>query len=182
MTVRANKPAFSIREKLKELDYAHVPYEKMPAGSVIQYVTKAYHNVSGTTNTTMTASGKKIIIYPKYKSSQIIVKFFATQFVDNAAGSIQTIRRNGSDFVKVFVEGGSATGSAYTSINQMGFYGSGNTGWYGMGVMMAIDIDHNTQGEALEYEVYLQAASGGSVYFPPGGSDHTFIEAYEVKR
>ena len=51
-----------------------------------------------------------------------------------------------------------------------------------MGVMGAIDIDHNTQGEALEYEVYFKAPSGGSVYFPPGSVDHTFIEAYEVKR
>ena len=36
MTVRANKPEFNIREKLKSLDYAHVPYDKMPAGSVIR--------------------------------------------------------------------------------------------------------------------------------------------------
>jgi len=36
MVIRANKPAFSIREKLKSLDYSHVPYEKMPPGSVIQ--------------------------------------------------------------------------------------------------------------------------------------------------
>ena len=35
MTVRANKPAFNIREKLKSLDYSHVPYEKMPLGSCI---------------------------------------------------------------------------------------------------------------------------------------------------
>ena len=154
----------------------------MPAGSIIQYVTKAYHNTSGTSNTTMTASGKKITIYPKYRDSQIIVKFFATQFVDGAAGSRQTIRRNGSDFVKIFNEDNVPSGSAYTTTSQMGFYGSGNTGWYGMGVMMAIDVDHNTQGEALEYEVYFLAGSGGSVYFPPGGVDHTFIEAYEVKQ
>jgi|14BtaG_2_1085337.scaffolds.fasta_scaffold11408_2 hypothetical protein len=182
MTVRANKPEFNIREKLKSLDYAQVPYEKMPAGSVIQYVTKAYHSTSGTTNTTMTASGKKITIYPKYASSQIIVKFFATQFVDGNAGTRQTIRRNGSDFVRVFNEDGASASGVYTSTSQIGFYGSGNNGWYGMGVMMAVDVDHNTQGEALEYEVYLQAASGGNVYFPPGSVDHTFIEAYEVKR
>jgi hypothetical protein len=130
----------------------------------------------------MTASGKKIVIYPKFHDSQIIVKFFSCQFIDGAPGSRQTIRRNGSDFVKVFTEDGGPEGSAYTTTSQMGFYGSGNTGWYGMGVMMAIDVDHNTQGEALEYEVYLQAASGGSVYFPPGSPDHTFIEAYEVKQ
>ncbi len=38
MTVRVNKPEFNLREKLTELDYAHVPYEKIPAGSVVQTV------------------------------------------------------------------------------------------------------------------------------------------------
>ena len=49
MTVRANKPAFNVREKLKELDYSHLPYEKMPAGSVIQVYSKVTTNeFSGT--------------------------------------------------------------------------------------------------------------------------------------
>ena len=182
MTVRANKPAFNVREKLKSLDYDHIPYEKMPRGSVIQYVTKAYHSTSGTTLTTYQASGKKITIYPKYADSQIIVKFFATQYLVTTAGSRQTIRRNGSDFVRVFNEDGASASGIYTDTSQIGFYGSGNTGWYGLGVIAAIDIDHNTQGEALEYEVYFKAPSGGSVYFPPGSVDHTFIEAFEVKR
>ena len=116
MTVRANKPAFNLREKIKELDYSLMFYEKMPPGSVIQYVTKAYHNTSGTSNTTMTASGKKITIYPKYCESQIIVKFFC-QFVDGAAGSRQTIRRNGSDFAKVFNEDGSPEGLYHNESN-----------------------------------------------------------------
>ena len=36
MTVRVSKPKFNLREKLNELDYDQVPYEKMPVGSVIQ--------------------------------------------------------------------------------------------------------------------------------------------------
>ena len=36
MTVRANKPAFNVREKLKELDYSHLPYEKVQPGGVVQ--------------------------------------------------------------------------------------------------------------------------------------------------
>jgi len=36
MTVRISKPEFNLREKLNELDYSRVPYEKMPAGSIIQ--------------------------------------------------------------------------------------------------------------------------------------------------
>ena len=53
MTVRAHKPEFNFREKLKELDYAHVPYHKMPAGSVIkteyrQFDTRLTINHGGT--------------------------------------------------------------------------------------------------------------------------------------
>jgi len=53
MTVRAHKPEFNFREKLKELDYAHVPYHKMPAGSVIrteyrQFDTRISINHNGT--------------------------------------------------------------------------------------------------------------------------------------
>ena len=38
MTVRANKPAFNVRKKIKELDYSHVPYEKIAPGAVVQTV------------------------------------------------------------------------------------------------------------------------------------------------
>jgi len=36
MTVRITKPELNLREKLTELDYSRVPFQKMPAGSVIQ--------------------------------------------------------------------------------------------------------------------------------------------------
>ena len=36
MTVRVTKPEFNLRDKLTELDYSQVPYEKMPPGTVIQ--------------------------------------------------------------------------------------------------------------------------------------------------
>tara|TARA_A100001391_G_scaffold32085_1_gene17219 strand:- start:13 stop:618 length:606 start_codon:yes stop_codon:yes gene_type:complete len=38
MTVRISKPEFNLREKLSELDYDRVPFQKMPAGSVVQTV------------------------------------------------------------------------------------------------------------------------------------------------
>ena len=38
MTVRISKPEFNLREKLTELDYGQVPFQKMPAGSVVQTV------------------------------------------------------------------------------------------------------------------------------------------------
>ena len=44
MTVRVSKPEFNLREKLSELDYSQVPYEKMPAGSIIQVSETTTHN------------------------------------------------------------------------------------------------------------------------------------------
>ena len=35
MTVRITKPEFNLRDKLTELDFGQVPYEKMPTGSII---------------------------------------------------------------------------------------------------------------------------------------------------
>ncbi len=36
MPVRVSKPAFNLREKINELDYAQVPIQKMPGGTVLQ--------------------------------------------------------------------------------------------------------------------------------------------------
>ena len=52
MTIRISKPEFNLREKLNELDYSRVPYEKMPAGSIIQI-----HQVQRATQLTLTALG-----------------------------------------------------------------------------------------------------------------------------
>ena len=74
MTTRVTKPAFNFREKLTELDYAKVPYEKMPSGSVIQ-VKHNYHTgqaVYGATNSATELFG--INIFPKLKTSSFLVR------------------------------------------------------------------------------------------------------------
>ena len=73
MTVYANKPAFNVREKLKELDYGHVPYHKMPAGSVIQTVSEMYNTRISTGSTSFVSTGFYVEIDPKFKNSKIFV-------------------------------------------------------------------------------------------------------------
>ena len=73
MTIRAHKPEFNFREKLKSLDYSHVPYEKMPAGSVIQVthgftITQVEASMSSETSLGLSAT-----ISPKFASSKILV-------------------------------------------------------------------------------------------------------------
>jgi len=106
MTVYASKPEINVREKLKELDYSHVPYEKMPAGSVIQvanatgdngiiYNTGSSPSLLGSTqNTPYTGS-----IFPKFSNSKIFVNIsFSVLLRDqgNAAAIGLHLYRNGT--------------------------------------------------------------------------------------
>ena len=76
MTVRAHKPEFNFREKLKELDYSHLPYEKIQPGGVVQMISKEWPH-SGTGNESETSSSSyqptkfTITIYPKFINSLI---------------------------------------------------------------------------------------------------------------
>tara|TARA_B110000285_G_scaffold222216_1_gene276126 strand:+ start:463 stop:975 length:513 start_codon:yes stop_codon:yes gene_type:complete len=73
MTVKVSKPAINVREKLAELDYGHVPYHKMPAGSVIQVATGS-RTAWGAYNTTgFVASGLSSSISPKSATSKILI-------------------------------------------------------------------------------------------------------------
>ena len=78
MTVRANKPAFNIREKLKELDFFHLPYQKMPPGSIIQVQqtaktdTWAGDSASNYPNFEE-VTGLNVSITPKLSTSKILV-------------------------------------------------------------------------------------------------------------
>jgi len=73
MTVRANKPEFNIREKLKSLDYSHVPYEKMPAGSVIQVSHGTTSAEVAVNYNTETFTGLNATISPRFSNSKILV-------------------------------------------------------------------------------------------------------------
>ena len=82
MTVRAHKPEFNFREKLKELDYAHVPYHKMPPGSVIQVYSKVSTNeyqgtVSGASGFADPGEGylfETLSFCPKFNDSKILLQ------------------------------------------------------------------------------------------------------------
>ena len=76
MTIRAHKPEFNFREKLKSLDYSHVPYEKMPAGSIIQVkqvVKTDTWSTSGFSGADIT--GLSLSITPKSVNSKILCRY-----------------------------------------------------------------------------------------------------------
>ena len=81
MTVRVTKPEFNLRDKLSELDYSRVPYEKMPAGSIIQVVDhKANNSPTTTSGTYADITGTSFDIFPKFHTSKIFVSWdFGTE-------------------------------------------------------------------------------------------------------
>jgi len=86
MTVYANKPEFNVREKLKELDYGHVPYHKMPAGSVIQTVSEMYNTRISTGSTSFVSTGFYVEISPKFDASKIFVSVSTSGNNNNTVG------------------------------------------------------------------------------------------------
>ena len=104
MTVRANKPEFNIREKLKSLDYSHIPYDKMPAGSIIQVATNdANTSISTNSSAYSDFTGASINFSPKLSNSKLLITFNGAlrQFaLGNARGRIPYgLKRNGTQIV-----------------------------------------------------------------------------------
>lgn len=82
MTIRASKSAFNLREKLKSLDYSHLPYEKMPAGSVIQVATqRATDSQTVSVNSWTVLTGMYLDFYPKYPDSKIWINVMSHYYV-----------------------------------------------------------------------------------------------------
>ena len=82
MTVIVNKNTFNLREKLKELDYAHVPYDKMPGGSVIQASEyKITNEASFAATDFQTAYTHEF--KPKRSNSKLIHHFWSKTMMEN---------------------------------------------------------------------------------------------------
>ena len=119
MTVRAHKPEFNFREKLKELDYAHVPYHKMPPGSVIQVYSKVSTNeyqgtVSGGGGFADPGEGylfETLSFCPKFNDSKILlqssnVSIYETSNTDDTFFMTAFVVDSGSDVVHANVQAG----------------------------------------------------------------------------
>tara|TARA_R110000822_G_scaffold90628_1_gene209420 strand:+ start:260 stop:790 length:531 start_codon:yes stop_codon:yes gene_type:complete len=174
MTVYANKPAFNVREKLKEIDYGKIPYHKMPVGSVIQVTHKRVASAwISTTSTTLVASGVKLSIFPKRENSLILIRYnLPMTHTHSSVGAtmVPELRR---------VIGGST--GVVTNINPAGTtYPQGYidpTGNY-QSIVIADQDFPNTQLE-VEYEVYFRSTSGGNTHLAHNGSSY-YLQLMEI--
>ena len=155
MTVRISKPAFNLRDKLTELDFARVPYEKMPPQSIIQrkryFVTSQKSSSSQSDLDVITGQ-----IRPIFASSQILIELAVTPYGGNA----DTLSARG----RLRRGYGVANGSTGTQImyNRRMFFRSGSALKAMCGQMVAMDEPHTT--DILEYvfQTSVEATSGAS--------------------
>ena len=167
MTVRAHKPEFNFREKLKELDYAHVPYHKMPPGSVIQVYSKVSTNEFG--GTVSGASGfadpgegylfETLSFCPKFNDSKILLQ-------SSNVTVYETANQGDSFFMTAFVVN---SGSSVVHANVQG----------GLGYEI---FDDNFNGQVLSFNnIFDASAFGGTTrdihirLGPIGQSNHTAV-------
>ena len=155
MTVRISKPAFNLRDKLTELDFARVPYEKMPPQSIIQR--KRYFVTSNKSSSS--ASDLDVItgqIRPIFSSSQILIELAVTPY----GGNTQNLSARG----RIRRGYGVANGSSGTQImyNRRMFFRSGSALKAMCGQMVAMDEPHTT--DILEYvfQTSVETTSGSS--------------------
>ena len=156
MTVRISKPEFNLRDKLTELDFARVPYEKMPPQSIIQrkryFVTSQRSSSSSSDLDIITGQ-----IRPIFSSSQILIELAVTPY----GGNEDTLSVRG----RIRRGYGVSTGSTGTQIyyNRRMFFRTGTPALKAMcGQMVAMDEPHTT--DILEYvfQANVESSSGSS--------------------
>ena len=140
------------------LTTAGVPASAMPAGSVIQVVTAGYTGAAGTSNTSITATGRYIDIAPLFTTSTIVITVSSTFYKDGGSGHFYIYR----------------DGSVQIHNTQIG----SNLTYYAPTTLVAYDVPNTTS--SVRYEVYLSNNSGTGIYFPPGGADTTRFIAMEI--
>ena len=102
MTVRVTKPEFNLREKLSELDYSRVPYEKMPAGSIIQVKQKVITDRYSESVPAGNASGgpygnivSSETISPRFNNSKFLIMMNLQVGASHDGNVSVTLHRNG---------------------------------------------------------------------------------------
>jgi len=194
MTVRVNKDSFNLREKLSELDYAHVPYEKMPPGSVLQIATvrhrrssggqtldQNYAEITGGTHVDSDSVNFEVTIYPRLATSRIIIQGSSHWYIvsntsaPDWSGVIYRIAKYVDDvLIETLMSGGNYDESIYVSTTTQ--RSMGNKPIFGFdtpGTTGKVTYKIEAKAQTAAHDVNMHNTSYG-----PGG----FLMATEIKR
>ena len=178
MVVKITKPEFNLREKLTELDYDRVPYEKMPAGSIIQVVDhKANDSPTTNSSTYATITGTSFDIYPKLSTSKIFVSW---DFGTEANGALHGIA------FRVYRKINDGAGTLLKTQDQFSY--STQSSWAnGAGGVNITYIDTPESMLKLTYYLQWHVESSGTLYinYNDGGNaakDGIAAQAMEIRQ
>ena len=178
--VRITKPEFNLREKLNKLDYGRVPYEKMPAGTVIQHVFNhnAGTNHLTTTNSSFTDLSFSVSISPLFSDSLMLIEYSSLGQQPNTAvgASAVTIYRDNTTNI------GSTSHSAM-GLAVVGEFGNTSTGG-GIYVTAPINFfvyDTPNTTSTTKYSIYGRTTSSGTAYIAHSGVSRT-LSVKEIKQ
>ena len=165
MTVRITKPEFNLRDKLSELDYSRVPYDKMPSGSIIQLVAGETQFRTATNSGTYQPTDMFATISPKFATSQIYITL-GGDANNNGSGHFMymTYYRSidGGAFSNLATNGRNDSNSSTTN-RGMAMH-SGHTSRIHTCVAMPFLDSPNTTAQ-VTYKVYIRSEAG-TVEFP----------------
>ena len=186
MTVRIEKPAFNLREKLSELEFSTLPYHKIPPGSIVQSKVKYSNNTTfSTTATDWTSLGPiagqvdfTIKMTPKFLGSKIL---FETNF---------TAQLNDEDgyaryrLVDLNNPGGTTTlhANTYCAASHYLIEDTGGiTGypWINVPVRTFGTVTHMNE---HNFVLQVKVNSGGTLSFSWSGSDYRVVQATEIRQ
>lgn len=161
MTVYANKPEINVREKLKELDFKTIPYEKLPKGTVVdiqqaRFDTRLQIDHAGTLQ--FTAFDTDVVIYPKSKNS----KFYCTGHVYSGHGR----NPNGGPAFGYFVNNGTRQFGPHDASNH-------TVNWFGnVNSFHSVDdlITSSFTTGANNWQ-YISESYHGTVIFEPNSTE-----------
>ena len=179
MTVRIEKPQFNLRDKLSELDYSILPYDKIPPGGIVQSKVKYSNNTTFTTSadawTNLDVSsqvGYSMRITPKFLGSKLIFETDMTSMLNDDFGYVRyrLVDLNNPGGSTVFHEN-VYCGSAHYRVS--------TDDWLSYPVRAMGTVTHMS-----EHNLVLQARvkDGGTLSFSWSGSDYRIVRVTEIRQ
>jgi hypothetical protein len=182
MTVYANKPEINIREKLKELDYGHVPYEKMPAGSVIQtsyveFLSSGTANESETSSTSWQPTLFEVTINPTSTNSLFKIESAPNVKANGGSGyhAIGVFRKIGDgDWVNA------GNPNDVNNWGQMTVRYAAESTWWGIVPILMYDSPNTL--EPVTYKLYHKNSAGSYVVRVGENGADEYMSVQEIKQ
>ena len=180
MPARVTKPAFNLRDKLTQLDYAQVPYDKMPPGSIVQSKIKYTNNTTWTTNNASWTSVGPVsgqVDYtmkfsPKLSNSILVFETDMTTMLndDDGYARFRVIDTNHPDGTEVFHSNTFCAASHYKISTD---------DWINTHICTKGPVQHMGE-HNLVLQVYVY--NGGTLSFSWSGSDYRTVKVTEIKQ